>query len=85
MIVGSGPTGGYAAKALSEAGLSVLVLDAGRHPLHDKALLASDVVRRRLGYRVELDPAAVRRQPVQSACYPWPQHPHAFVDDLENP
>jgi choline dehydrogenase-like flavoprotein len=85
VIVGSGPTGGYAAKALSEAGMRVLVLDAGRQPLHDKALLASDTLRRKFGYKIEEDPAAIRRQPIQSNCYAWPLHPHAFVDDTRNP
>lgn len=85
VIVGSGPTGGYAAKSLSEAGLRVLVLDAGRPPAQDTALLAYDTLRRKLGYKIEEDPAAVRRQPVQSSCYAWPQHPHAFVDDVANP
>jgi choline dehydrogenase-like flavoprotein len=85
VIVGSGPTGGYAAKLLSEAGLRVIVLDAGRPLLQSRALLACDALRRRLGYQIELDPAAVRRQPVQSSCYAWPLHPRAFVDDLDNP
>ena len=26
-----------------------------------------------------------RRQPVQSNCYAWSRHPHAFVDDIDNP
>jgi choline dehydrogenase-like flavoprotein len=84
-IVGSGPTGGYAAKVLAEAGLNVIVLDAGRPRAENRARLAVDTMRRRLGYRIEHDPAAIRRQPVQSACYAWPMHPHAFVDDLDNP
>jgi choline dehydrogenase-like flavoprotein len=85
VVVGSGPTGGYAAKLLSEAGLRVLVLDAGRPQVLNRALLVRDTLRRRLGYQIELDPAALRRQPVQSSCYAWPLHPHAFVDDIDNP
>jgi len=30
------------------------------------------------------DPAAVRRQRIQSSCYAWPTDPHAFVDDVES-
>jgi choline dehydrogenase-like flavoprotein len=85
IVVGSGPTGGYAAKALSEAGMRVLVLDAGPPRRSSQALFVYDAIRRRLGYRIEEDPAAVLRQPIQSSCYAWPRHPHAFVDDLENP
>ena len=44
-----------------------------------------DSAKRRLGYRIEEDPAAVRRQRTQSHCYAWPTDPHAFVDDVDNP
>jgi choline dehydrogenase-like flavoprotein len=85
IIIGSGPTGGYAAKALSESGLRVLVLEAGKPQVESDARFIYDRVRRRLGYRIEEDPAAVRRQRVQSSSYAWPTHPHAFVDDIDNP
>jgi choline dehydrogenase-like flavoprotein len=85
IIVGSGPTGGYAAKALCAAGMQVLVLDAGRRRSVSDAILLVDRLRRKLGYVIEEDPAAVARQPVQSGCYAWPHHPHAFVDDADAP
>src|ERR1700686_2321629 len=85
IIIGSGPTGGYAAKALSESDLRVLVLEAGRPRIESDAMLMYDRALRQLGYRIEEDPAAVRRQRVQSSCYAWPTHPHAFVDDIDNP
>ncbi len=85
VIVGSGPTGGLAAKTLSEAGLKVLVLEAGRGPLESRIIAARDRIRRGLGYRIEEDPAAVRHQRMQSSCYAWPTDPHAFVDDEEQP
>jgi choline dehydrogenase-like flavoprotein len=85
IVIGSGPTGGYAAKALSEAGMRVLVLESGRSRRFSEAILLFDSWHRKLGYRIEEDPAAVRRQPIQSSCYAWPDHPHAFVDDIENP
>lgn len=85
VVVGSGPTGGYAAKAMSEAGLRVIVLDAGPARWQSEALFLLASTSRRLGYRIEEDPAAVSRQRVQSSCYAWPNHPHAFVDDLDCP
>jgi len=85
VIVGSGPTGGFAAKVLTEAGLRVMVLEAGPGRLQNEAILAYDRLRRQLGYRIEEDPAAIRRQRVQSNCYAWPTNPHGFVDDVDNP
>jgi len=85
LVIGSGATGGYAAKALSEAGMRVIVLESGQSRRQSDAVLLYDSLRRRLGYRIEEDPGAVRRQPVQSSCYAWPRHPHAFVDDIDNP
>ena len=85
VVVGSGPTGGYAAKALSEAGMDVLVLEAGCSRRRGEARLLYDTLRRKCGYKIEEDPAAVRRQRIQSSCYAWPTHPHAFVDDIDNP
>jgi choline dehydrogenase-like flavoprotein len=85
IVVGSGPTGGWCAKTLAEAGMSVLVLEAGPSPL---SLRTRDVVhrlRRLAGYRIERDERARRRQCVQSRCYAWPTAPQAFVDDTENP
>jgi choline dehydrogenase-like flavoprotein len=85
VIIGSGPTGGYAARALSAAGMAVLVLEAGRPRVWNEAWRRYDAWRRSLGYLIEEDPAAIRRQRIQSSCYAWPAHPHAFVDDLDNP
>src|SRR5262245_23347160 len=79
LVVGAGATGGLAALLLAEAGLRVLVLDAGpmRSPLSHR--LIRGTIRRLLG------PAAYlafrqRRQPIQSRCYAWSLAPEAFID-----
>ena len=53
VIVGSGASGGWAAKRLTEAGLRVAVLEAGHHPhrqrargRHDRRCLRARGVRR---------------------------------------
>ncbi|MCP3065690.1 GMC family oxidoreductase [Myxococcus sp. K38C18041901] len=86
VVVGSGACGGWAAKQLTEAGLNVLVLEAGRSNQADKLLWVMHRVRQKLfRYQAETDSARKQRQSVQSTTFAWPFHPHAFVDDVDNP
>jgi choline dehydrogenase-like flavoprotein/diketogulonate reductase-like aldo/keto reductase len=74
IVIGSGATGGWAAKELTEAGLDVLVLDAG--PEHDPVSATRSPPARH----------APSRQHIQSL---HPHHARfpaeLFVDDLEHP
>jgi choline dehydrogenase-like flavoprotein len=86
IIVGSGATGGWAAKLLAEAGLDILVLEAGRKtdPAKEYNMLAwpYELERRGFGDRAELE----RTQPIQSKCYACNEYSGKwFVNDLENP
>ncbi len=85
IVVGAGPTGGWVAKTLTEAGMQVLVLEAGEPEPMRRARLLVHRVRRRAGYRAERDSGALARQRVQSNCYAWSADPAAFVDDCDNP
>lgn len=85
IIVGSGATGSWASKALTEAGLRVLLLEAGPSRLEMRLRDIARRAQRKFGYRVEEDVFAVARQPVQSTSYAWSSHPDAFVDDIDNP
>jgi choline dehydrogenase-like flavoprotein len=85
IVVGAGPTGGWVAKTLTEAGMQVLVLEAGEPETMLRARLLVHRVRRRAGYRAESDPGALARQGIQSNCYAWPSDPAVFVDDCDNP
>ncbi|MCP3102450.1 GMC family oxidoreductase [Myxococcus sp. K15C18031901] len=86
VVVGSGACGGWAAKQLTEAGLNVLVLEAGRSNTADRLLWTWHRVKQKLlGYRAETDEKRKQRQSVQSSTFAWPFHPHAFVDDVDNP
>jgi choline dehydrogenase-like flavoprotein len=87
IVVGAGATGGLAARLLTEAGLRVLVLDAGV-PREAKAAGWRDLYRaatRRLIGRAAVERGMRERQPVQSQCYAWRGSPDAFVDDVDNP
>ena len=86
VIVGSGATGGWAAKLLTEKGLRVAVVEAGRqlNPLEDYSehTWPYELPFRGFGNRQELE----RTQPIQSQCYACTEYGHQFfVNDLENP
>lgn len=86
IVVGSGMTGGWAAKELTEAGLRTLVLEAGRDidPATDfvEHVPPWDFRYRGLGDRKAL----AERQPVQRYCYACDEAASKFfVDDLDNP
>ena len=83
--MGSGASGGWAAKELSEQGLDVLLLEAGRtiQPQHDYP--TSVRWRHRMVPWPRLK-AAVMGQHVQARCGNWTaQTKHFFVNDRENP
>jgi choline dehydrogenase-like flavoprotein len=85
IVVGSGMTGGWAAKELTEAGLNTLVLEAGRMVTTD------DYVEHVPPWHVRfrgLDDRRARaaNQPVQGECYACDEWSSKFfVDDHENP
>jgi choline dehydrogenase-like flavoprotein len=87
VVIGAGAAGGLAALLLAEAGLRVLVLDAGsaRSPIGAFCRrLARSAVHRLLGPNT-LQMLDRRRQPIQSLCHAWKNAPKAFVDDLRCP
>jgi glucoside 3-dehydrogenase (cytochrome c) catalytic subunit len=87
IIVGSGATGGWAAKELAEKGMRVIVLEAGRKVDPEKEFTEHKWPYE-VKYRGQLGNGAAfgARQPVQSKCYACNEYSHQFfVDDLDNP
>src|SRR5207253_7563511 len=86
IIVGSGASGGWVAKQLTEQGMRVLMLEAGppRLPTRDftEHVCPYQVKFRGFGNRQAL----LERQPIQRLCYACDEFSHQFfVDDHENP
>ena len=86
LIVGSGASGSWVAKELTEHGMRVLMLEAGppRLPTRDftEHVRPYQVKFRGFGNRQAL----LERQPIQRLCYACDEYGHQFfVDDRENP
>ncbi|MGE0127359.1 MAG: GMC oxidoreductase [Blastocatellales bacterium] len=86
IVVGSGATGGWAAKVLTERGMTVLVLEAGRK-LDPEKDFREHAFPYELKYRGLVSGSKYApRQPIQSRCYAANEYGHhLFVDDLDNP
>lgn len=83
IVVGSGATGGWAAKRLSEAGLKVALLEAGRAVSPKE--FTEHVPIFQLKYRNH-SPEVMRTRPIQKQCYACMDYNYEwFVNDLENP
>jgi choline dehydrogenase-like flavoprotein len=84
LVVGSGASGGWAAKRLSEAGLKVALVDAGRQQ-SDKNFTEHEPAFK-LKYR-DMAPEVIRKtRPRQKDCYACMEYNYDwFCNDLEEP
>lgn len=86
IVIGSGMTGGWAAKELTQAGLRTLVLDAGRPIVPERDYVEHvptwEMPFRGLGDRKKV----AERQPKQRRSVSFDEMSHQFwVDDVDNP
>ena len=86
IVVGSGITGGWAAKELTEKGLKTLVLEAGRNIVPEEDYVEHvpqwEMKFRGMGDRRKL----VEDQPIQSTCYACDEWSSKFfISDKEHP
>jgi choline dehydrogenase-like flavoprotein len=83
IVVGSGATGGWAAKKLSESGMRVAVLEAGAKVTPKD--YTEHVMPWQLPY-LGMSPKVMRDRPVQGKCYACTEYNYKwFVNDYENP
>ena len=86
IVVGSGITGGWAAKELTEKGLKTLILEAGR-PIVPEQDYVEHVPQWEMKFRGMGDRRQLKEdQPIQSTCYACDEWSSKFfVNDKENP
>jgi choline dehydrogenase-like flavoprotein len=86
IVIGSGISGGWAAKELCEHGLKTLVLERGRNVEHIKDYVTATKKPWELEHRNSLTQAMVEENPVVSRCYMFTEATqHFFVKDKEHP
>jgi choline dehydrogenase-like flavoprotein len=86
IVVGSGMSGGWAAKELTEKGLKTLVLERGRHVEHIKDYPTTLKEPWELPYGNDITIEDQRIAPVQKAVYNYKQDTkHFFVKDVDHP
>lgn len=85
IVVGSGMSGGWAAKELCEKGLKVLMLERGKpveHPNYPTATTDPWDFQ----YRNRLTPEDIRKSPIQARHWSFRyDNKHFYINDLENP
>jgi choline dehydrogenase-like flavoprotein len=86
IVVGSGMSGGWAAKELCEAGLKTLVIERGRHIEHQTDYSDSKSPWELDNYGMMSERVWEERYPIQSRCYAFSTGNRDFwVDDIEHP
>jgi choline dehydrogenase-like flavoprotein len=87
IVVGSGITGGWAAKELTEAGLKVLMIERGRNIRHQQDYETETKAPWEMPFRGEGDTAMYAREhPVQMLNRHFTEYTQShFVNDAENP
>lgn len=87
IVVGSGITGGWAAKELCERGLRTLMVERGRPVEHRTDYIGEGIDSWKMPNRGQVDRALVEEQfPVQSKCYAFDDHTkHFFNNDRDMP
>jgi len=84
VVVSSGASGGWACKRLSEAGLKVALVDAGR-PQHDSNF-TEHTPAFQIKYRDQAPEVIRRTRPVQKDCYACMEYNYDwFANDLDEP
>ena len=86
IVIGSGMSGGWAAKEFTEKGLKTLVLERGRDVKHLKDYPTTNLMPWQFEHRGEIPYAIQKENPVVSRCYVFKEDAeHFVVKDTEHP
>jgi choline dehydrogenase-like flavoprotein len=86
IVIGSGISGGWAAKECCDLGLKTLVLERGRNIEHIKDYPTATMNPWDLAHRGDNTEAIIKENPVISKCYAFTEDTrHFFVKDQEHP
>jgi len=86
IVIGSGLSGGWAAKEFTEKGLKTLVLERGREVTHLKDYPTTNMMPWEFPHRNEMPQDIKAANPVISKCYAFKEDAmHFFVKDNEHP
>ncbi len=86
IVIGSGISGGWAAKELCDKGLKTLMLERGRDVVHIKDYPTATMAPWQFPHRGNLPLAVVKENPIVERCYAFSEaSQHFFVKDKEHP
>ncbi len=86
IVIGSGISGGWAAKELCELGIKTLVLERGRNVVHNKDYPTAIKSPWEFPHRGRLPSVIEKENPIISRCYAFDETAqHFFVKDKEHP
>ncbi|MCA0398012.1 MAG: GMC family oxidoreductase [Bacteroidetes bacterium] len=86
IVIGSGISGGWAAKEFCDKGLNTLVLERGRDVKHNKDYPTTNMYPWQFEHRGQLTNEIIKENPVVSKCYAFREDAmHFFVKDKEHP
>src|SRR5690606_34682493 len=86
IVIGSGMSGGWSAKELSENGLKTLVLERGREVRHNVDYPTTNLQPYELEHRGRLPHNTIKDNPIVGRCYAFREDTeHFFVKDDEHP
>jgi choline dehydrogenase-like flavoprotein len=86
IVIGSGISGGWAAKELCEKGLKTLVLERGRNVEHITDYTTATKAPWEMAHRGKVTLADAEENPIANRCYAYNEYTeHFFVKDKEHP